>query len=131
MTPTTNRQVLLRRRPVGRPVADDFQIADVPIPTAKDGEVLRRTIYLSLDPYMRGRMNDAPSYATPVALGQVMVGRTVSQVVESKNPQFTPGAYVATNDGWQQYGVSDGKDLQRLKSELAPISTALGILGMP
>src|SRR5712691_11140503 len=116
MVPMTNRQVLLRRRPVGKPVAEDFEIVASPVPPVQDGEVLRRTIYLSLDPYMRGRMNEGPSYATPVALGQVMAGRTVSQVIESKNPQFRPGEYVATNDGWQQYGVSDGKDLQRLKS---------------
>jgi NADPH-dependent curcumin reductase CurA len=126
-----NRQVLLRRRPVGRPVADDFQIADVPVATVNDGDVLRRTIYLSLDPYMRGRMSDAPSYAAPVALGGVMVGRTVSQVIESKNAKFKPGEFVATNDGWQQFGVSGGNDLQRLNLELGPISTALGILGMP
>jgi NADPH-dependent curcumin reductase CurA len=80
---------------------------------------------------MRGRMSDALSYAPPVALGGVMVGRTVSQVTESKNAKFKPGEFVATNDGWQQYGVSDGKDLQRLNPALGPISTALGILGMP
>ena len=126
-----NRQVLLRRRPVGRPVADDFEIVDRPVPALADGDVLRRTIYLSLDPYMRGRMNDGPSYATPVALGQVMVGRTVAEVLESKHPSFTPGEFVAANDGWQSHGVSNGKDLQKLDPSRAPISTALGVLGMP
>ena len=126
-----NRQVLLRRRPTGRPVADDFEIVDAPVPPLADGDVLRRTIYLSLDPYMRGRMNDGPSYATPVALGHVMVGRTVAHVVESRHRSINPGDFVAANDGWQSYGVSNGKDLQKLDPARAPISTALGVLGMP
>jgi NADPH-dependent curcumin reductase CurA len=127
----TSRQILLRRRPVGIPVADDFEIVDAPLPPVSDGEVLRRTIYLSLDPYMRGRMSDAPSYAAPVGLGQVMVGRTVAQVIESKHPDFRPGDFLAANDGWQSHGVSDGKSVQKLDPNIAPISTALGLMGMP
>jgi NADPH-dependent curcumin reductase CurA len=127
----TNRQVLLRRRPVGKPVADDFEIVDTPIPPVNDGEVLRRTIYLSLDPYMRGRMNDEPSYATPVGLGEVMVGRTVGEVVESKHPDFRAGDFVGANDGWQSYAVSPGKAARKLDPSAAPISTSLGVLGMP
>jgi NADPH-dependent curcumin reductase CurA len=127
----TNRQVLLRRRPVGTPVVDDFDIVETPIQPLTDGDVLRRTIYLSLDPYMRGRMSDGPSYATPVALGEVMVGRTVAEVLESKHPHFTKGEFVAANDGWQTHGVSNGKGLQKLDAASAPISTALGVLGMP
>jgi NADPH-dependent curcumin reductase CurA len=126
-----NRQVLLRRRPAGLPVAEDFEIVEAPMPAVGDGDVLRRTIYLSLDPYMRGRMNDGPSYATPVALGRVMVGRTVSEVVESKHPGFRKGDFVAANDGWQSYGISNGETLQKLDPASAPISTALGVLGMP
>jgi NADPH-dependent curcumin reductase len=125
------RQVLLRRRPVGRPSPDDFEIVTVPLPSLADGDVLRRTIYLSLDPYMRGRMSDAPSYATPVALGQPMVGHTVSEVIESKNPGFTRGDIVAGYDGWREHGVSKGGDLRKLDPHAAPISTAIGVLGMP
>jgi NADPH-dependent curcumin reductase CurA len=101
------------------------------MPAPKDGEVLRRTIYLSLDPYMRGRMSDAPSYAANVALGDVMCGHTVSAVVESKNPAFQAGDLVAGYDGWQEYAVSSGKELRTLDPTRAPISTALGVLGMP
>src|SRR5687768_16055855 len=119
----TNRQILLRRRPSGTPVAGDFEIVDTPIPALSDGDVLRRTIYLSLDPYMRGRMNDGPSYAPPVALGQVMVGRTVAEVVESRHPQFEKGDFVSANDGWQAWGVSNGQTLQKLDPAAAPIST--------
>ncbi len=125
------RQILLRHRPVGRPAPDDFEIADAPIPLVSDGDVLRRTIYLSLDPYMRGRMSDAESYATPVALGEPMVGHTVSQVVESRNPTFAPGDIVAGYDGWRDYAMSKGTDLRRLNPAAAPISTAIGVLGMP
>src|SRR5262245_44104850 len=127
----TNRQVLLCRRPVGMPISDDFEIVDRPIPAVSDGEVLRRTIYLSLDPYMRGRMNDEPSYAAPVGLGEVMVGRTVGEVLESKHPDFKAGDFVGANDGWQSYGVSHGTALRKLDPAAAPISTSLGVLGMP
>jgi NADPH-dependent curcumin reductase CurA len=92
---------------------------------------VRRTIYLSLDPYMRRLMNDGPSYATPVALGQVMVGHTVSEVVESRNPDFARGDIVSGYDGWQQYGVSKGVDLRKVDPKVAPISTSIGVLGMP
>jgi NADPH-dependent curcumin reductase CurA len=127
----TNRQVLLRRRPVGMPVADDFEIVDAPIPPVTEGEVLRRTIYLSLDPYMRGRMNDGPSYAANVGLGQVMVGGTVGEVLESKHPDFKAGDFVRASDGWQSFAVSPGTSLLKLDPAAAPISTSLGVLGMP
>jgi hypothetical protein len=126
-----NRQVLLRRRPVGAPRPDDLQLVDTPIPAPGDGQILCRTIYLSLDPYMRGRMNEARSYASPVALGQVMVGGTVSQVVESKLPGFAPGDFVVGYDGWQAWAVSNGAGVRKLDPRQAPISTALGVLGMP
>jgi NADPH-dependent curcumin reductase CurA len=126
-----NRQIRLKSRPTGEPTLDNFEAADGPVPEPKDGEVLRRTIYLSLDPYMRGRMSDAASYATPVKLGDVMGAHTVSQVVESKNSAFKKGDFVTGYDGWQTYGVSSGKDLRTLDPKAAPISTAIGVLGMP
>jgi NADPH-dependent curcumin reductase CurA len=124
------RQVLLRRRPVGTPTVDDFEIVDRPTPPVGDGDVLRRTIYLSLDPYMRGRMSDEPSYAASVAIGQPMVGHTVSQVIESRNPAFVPGDFVAGYDGWRDTAVSKGTELRKLDPSV-PISTAIGVLGMP
>jgi len=130
-SPVTNRQILLRNRPTGTPTLADFETVDVPVAALPDNGVLRRTIYLSLDPYMRGRMSDADSYATPVSLGQRMVGGTVSEIVESKNPAFKAGDFVTGYDGWQTFGVSNGGDLRKLNPADAPISTALGVLGMP
>jgi NADPH-dependent curcumin reductase len=127
----TNRQIRLHRRPVGPPKADDFSIVDAPMPVAGDGEVLRRTIYLSLDPYMRGRMNEARSYAPSVALGEVMVGGTLSEVIESQHPAWQPGNLVVGMDGWQQYASSAPTALRAVDRSVAPISTALGVLGMP
>lgn len=127
----TNRQIILRSRPEGAPTDDNFEIVETPVLPAGDGGVLRKTIYLSLDPYMRGRMSDAPSYAASVAIGQTMVGHTVSQVIESKNPGFASGDLVIGYDGWQEYGLSKGNELRKLDPASAPISTALGVLGMP
>ncbi|MBI3493252.1 MAG: NADP-dependent oxidoreductase [Acidobacteria bacterium] len=129
--PATNRQMRLKSRPVGLPSTENFDLVDAPMPAADAGGVLRRTIYLSLDPYMRGRMSDAASYATPVALGDVMCGHTVSQVVESRRPGFRAGDFVTGYDGWQQYAVSNGNDLRVLDPKSAPISTAISVLGMP
>jgi NADPH-dependent curcumin reductase len=126
-----NRQIRLRSRPSGEPTAANFEAVDAPLPETKDGDVLRRTIYLSLDPYMRGRMSDAASYATPVNVGDVMVGHTVSEVTESRNPAFAAGDFVTGYDGWQTYGVSNGRELRKLDPKAAPISTAIGVLGMP
>jgi len=126
----TNRQIRLKTRPVGMPTPADFEAVALPRPAPADGEVLRRTIYLSLDPYMRGRMSDAKSYAKPVTVGDVMVGHTVSQVVESRHPEFREGDIVTGYDGWQEYAVSNGKDLRKLDRSV-PISTAIGVLGMP
>jgi len=131
MAAAVNRQVLLRRRPSGAPTPADFEITESPIPEAREGEILCRTIYLSLDPYMRGRMNEGRSYAASVELGQVMVGGTVSQVIESKSPAFAKGDFVVGYDGWQAYAVSKGAGVRKLDPAQAPISTALGVLGMP
>jgi NADPH-dependent curcumin reductase CurA len=126
-----NRQILLRSRPEGNPTPDNFEMVNVVVPSVTDGAVLRRTIYLSLDPYMRGRMSDAESYAASVALRQVMVGGTVSQVIESKYPAFAAGDFVVGYDGWQDFGLSSGRELRKLDPSIAPISTAVGTLGMP
>jgi hypothetical protein len=126
-----NRQIRLQRRPVGLPKPDDFELAKAPVPSPGDGQVLSRTIYLSLDPYMRGRMNEARSYAASVDLGQVMVGSTVSEVVESRYAGLAKGDLVVGYDGWQEYAVSPGASLRKLDPRAAPISTALGVLGMP
>ncbi len=131
LLPAVNRQILLRRRPVGAPAADDFSSVDSPVPAPREGEVLRRTIYLSLDPYMRGRMNETRSYAPPVALGEVMVGGTVSEVIESRHPAFAAGDLILGSDGWQQCAASTPRGLRKLDPRAAPISTALGVLGMP
>jgi hypothetical protein len=133
----TNLRVVLRRRPVGEATPEDFELLEAPVPAPGDGEVLCRTIYLSLDPYMRGRMNDAKSYAPPVELGQVMVGGTVGEVVESRAPGFAPGDVVVAATGWQTYGLARPArapspfGLRRLDPAGAPVSTALGVLGMP
>jgi NADPH-dependent curcumin reductase CurA len=126
-----NRQIRLKSRPAGTPGTANFEHFDGPMPAASHGEVLRRTIYLSLDPYMRGRMSDAPSYAPPVNVGEVMCGHTVSEVVESQHPVFHAGDIVTGYDGWQQFAVSNGKDLRKLDPKAVPISTAIGVLGMP
>ena len=126
-----NQQVRLRRRPVGSPTAADFSIVESPMPIIQDGEVLRRTLYLSLDPYMRGRMNEARSYAPSLALDDVMLGATVSEVIESRNPSHRPGDLVVGMDGWQQFACSPATGLRTIDRAVAPISTALGVLGMP
>ena len=137
MPATVNRRVLLKSRPVGEPKPTDFEIVDAPLPRPGDGELLVRTIWLSLDPYMRGRMNDVKSYATPVELGGVMTGGTVGEVVESHHPGFRPGDFVLGYGGWQTHHVVKGAAQPgpfgplKLDPGVAPISTALGVLGMP
>src|SRR5215470_7894201 len=126
-----NHQIRLKSRPSGMPTADNFAAADAPMPTVGDGDVLRRTLFLSLDPYMRGRMSDAPSYAAPVNLGDVMCGHTVSEVVESRHPAFQRGDIVAGYDGWQQFAAGPAKDLRKLALDGLSASTAIGVLGMP
>ena len=134
----TNRRVLLKSRPVGEPKPTDFEIADAPVPKPQDGEILVRTIWLSLDPYMRGRMNDVKSYAASVELGQPLVGGTVGEAVESRDAAFHPGDLVLTYGGWQAYHVAKSAASRvgpfgpiKLDPKAAPISTALGVLGMP
>nr|BBH86786.1 NADP-dependent oxidoreductase [Thermosporothrix sp. COM3] len=127
-----NRQIVLASRPQGWVQESNFRLVETDVPALKDGEVLVKNIYLSLDPYMRGRMNATKSYASSVEIGQVMVGGTVGKVEASKNPQFREGDAVLGYFGWQEYGISDGKGLQKLpESKDIPLSAYLGVLGMP
>lgn len=126
-----NRQVILGSRPVGFPKVSDFQLVYSPVPSPASGDVLVRSVYLSLDPYMRGRMSDTPSYAPSIAIGEVMAGGAVGFVSESHDPEFRAGDPVVGMLGWQEYGVAPGHDLRKVDPGLAPITTALGVLGMP
>jgi NADPH-dependent curcumin reductase CurA len=126
-----NRRIVLASRPEGEPTPENFRLETVPVPTIGPGQVLLRTHWLSLDPYMRGRMSAAKSYAKPVEIGDVMEAGTVSEIVASENPGFSVGDIVLSHSGWQVYAISDGKGMRKLDSEAAPVTTALGILGMP
>src|ERR1700758_843971 len=125
------KRIVLASRPVGEPRPSDFRIEETAIPTPGEGQVLLRTIWLSLDPYMRGRMSDGPSYATPVPIGGVMEAGTVNEVIASNNPNFAKGDIVLARAGWQTHALSDGKGLSKIDPKLAPISTAVGVPGMP
>ena len=131
MVATTNHQIRLAAHPVGFPSTNDFDAAEEPIPVPGEGQMLCRTIYLSLDPYMRHRMSDARSYAPPVPLGEVMIGGIVGEVVVSHNAHWRVGDIVEGRLGWQQYAISDGTGMAKVDPSIAPISTALGVLGMP
>ena len=126
-----NLQVLLARRPVGAVQASDFRLQESEIPKLGDGEFLMRNHYLSLDPYMRGRMSDAKSYAKPVDVGGLMTGETVGEVLESRHPGFKKGDYVAVRCGWQQYSVSNGEGARKIEDTRIPLSAYLGVVGMP
>lgn len=128
---TTNQQILLAARPAGFPKLTDFRLVETPIPEPAEGEFLVGISYLSVDPYMRGRMNAARSYADPQKLDEVMGGGAVGQVLASRHPNFKDGEYVMGMFGWQQYAVSDGAGVMKVDPRLAPISTSLGVLGMP
>jgi NADPH-dependent curcumin reductase CurA len=129
--PEMNRQVLLKRRPNGMPVPEDFAIADSPLPEPGEGQVLLRGIYLSLDPYMRGRISGQRSYAKPTEIGEVIEGRVVGRVARSRHTSFREGDYAFGGYGWQTHSAVDGGTLTKLDPAAAPISTSLGILGMP
>jgi NADPH-dependent curcumin reductase len=126
-----NLQVLLASRPVGRPSPDNFEFVQTPIPNPSEGQVLLKIRYLSLDPYMRGRMSAAKSYAASIEIGQVMEGGTVAEVLESRHPDYAAGDMVLSYSGWQAHALSDGSDLRKLDPQQAPVTTALGVLGMP
>lgn len=131
MTADRNRQILLASRPTGEPTADNFTLVESGVPEPGPGQMLLRTIYLSLDRYMRGRMNDGDSYAKPVEVGAVMEGGAACEVVTSKVAAFKAGDLVVARSGWQEYALSDGGGVQKIDPALGPISLSLGVLGMP
>jgi NADPH-dependent curcumin reductase len=126
-----NRKVLLASRPQGAMIEQNFRIVDAPMPQPADGEVLVRNEWLSLDPYMRGRMSDAKSYVPPAQLDEVMVGQTVGEVVDSRNPRVSVGDKVLTQLGWQSHGIANGADVTKVDARHVPASYYLGVLGMP
>ncbi len=126
-----NQRLVLASRPVGEPQESDFRMEHGPVPTPGPGQALVRTVWLSLDPYMRGRMSDAPSYVPPVPVGGVMTGGTVGEVVESQAEGLKPGDLVTGFNGWQAYAAVDAAGLRRIEPGPLPASTALGVLGMP
>jgi NADPH-dependent curcumin reductase CurA len=126
-----NQRVVLASRPDGAPTPENFRLEREALPDLEEGQVQLRTLYLSLDPYMRGRMSDAPSYADPVQIDGVMEGGAVSVVEQSKNALFQPGDRVVGQTGWQTHSISDGKLLQRVPKGLPSDSMAVGVLGMP
>lgn len=126
-----NLQIVLASRPTGWVEEANFRLQEAPVPEPGDGQVLVRNRWLSLDPYMRGRMSDAKSYAKPVEIGEVMVGGTAGEVVASRHPGFAPGDAVTGSLGWQRYGVADGRALQKVDTREIPLSAYLGPVGMP
>jgi hypothetical protein len=126
-----NLQVVLASRPQGPVTEKNFRLVESAIASPGPGEVLVRNLYLSLDPYMRMRMNDGKSYAPPVQLGEVMVGGTIGEVIESKDPRFKKGEIVGGRSGWQLYASADAGTLRKVDTRGAPLSTALGVVGMP
>ncbi len=131
MTESKQISLVLKRRPGGMPGADDFAAVEAPVPVPGQGEVLTRTLYLSIDPYMRGRLWDRASYAAPVQLGEVMTGESIGEVVASAAPGFAPGDMVVGSRGWQTHSLTSAKALVKLDPHGPPLSTYLGVLGMP
>lgn len=127
----TGQQVVLAARPKGAPLPNDFRLEEIEIPQPGDGEILLATRYLSLDPYMRGRMDERKSYSAPTPVGGVMEGDVVAEVVESRHRDYKVGEYVVARLGWRTHALSDGTGLAKLDGRFSPISTALGVLGMP
>ena len=126
-----NQRIVLASRPQGAPTPENFRLEREALPDLQDGQVQLRTLYLSLDPYMRGRMSDAPSYAAPVEIDAVMEGGAVSVVEQSRNPAFKEGDLVVGQTGWQTHSISDGKNLLACPEDLPSPSMAVGVLGMP
>ena len=129
--PETARRIVLASRPVGEPKPSHFRLEEFPVPQPGPGQMLLRTKWLSLDPYMRGRMSDAPSYAKPVGIDEVIEAGTVSEVAASNNDRYQTGDIVLSRAGWQTHVLSDGSGLRKLDPAVAPVQTALGVLGMP
>jgi NADPH-dependent curcumin reductase CurA len=131
MVSVKNRRILLVNRPAGEPQESDFSLVEGPVPEPGTGQFLARTIYLSLDPYMRGRMRTGASYTQPAELNQVMVGGTVSQVIRSNHPGFAKDDFVLGFNGWQEYALSGGQSVRKIDPGMGPLSNFLGVLGMP
>lgn len=131
VTETSKWQVVLASRPTGEPKPTDFRLEVVPLPPCPPGALLLRGLYLSLDPYMRGRMDDRKSYARPASIGEVMPGEAVCEVIESDHPQYAVGDIVLARTGWTTHATSDGAGLRKVNPALGPVTTALGVLGMP
>jgi NADPH-dependent curcumin reductase len=131
MSETTLKQIVLASRPKGPPTAENFRLETVPMPALPAGGLLLKVLYLSLDPYMRGRMDDAKSYAKPVGIGEVMNGESVCEVIASDRPDYAPGDIVLAHTGWRTYATWSGPALRKLDPKQAPITTGLGVLGMP
>lgn len=131
MTATETHRIALARRPEGEPTDADFLVEDADLPEPRDGQVLLAVRYLSLDPYMRGRMNDAPSYAAPTRIGQTMPGATVAEVIGSRDERFAEGDLVLSYSGWQSHAVADAEHVRRLPDGDLPLPAYLGVLGMP
>src|SRR5256714_8310847 len=129
--PEIARRVALASRPVGEPKPSDFRLEQFAMPQPGPGQLLLKTKWLSLDPYMRGRMSDAPSYAKPVGIDEVMEGGTVNEVIASNNDSYKPGDIVLAHTGWQTHALSNGAGLRKRDPNVAPISTSPGVLGMP
>jgi NADPH-dependent curcumin reductase CurA len=126
-----NRQIFFVKRPVGMPDESCFELVVSSVPQTADGQILLRTKYLSVDPYMRSRMNDRRSYVAPFQLNEVLSGGIVGEVIESRSENFVKGNFVVGNLGWQDYSIAGEKEVRKINSEIAPVSTALGVLGMP
>src|SRR6266480_4955975 len=131
MAPMENKQILLASRPAGIPTMETFKIVDAEMPQPKDGEVLLRTLYLSVDPYMRARMTERKSYVAPFAVNEVITGAGVGEVVESRSAEFKPGDIVTGMLPWQLFSLAKETKVQKINPQLAPVTTALGVLGMP
>jgi NADPH-dependent curcumin reductase CurA len=125
-----NREIRLAARPVGFPKDSDFELAQTPIPEPAEGEILVRNVYMSVDPYMRGRMNETKSYVPSFQVGKPLQGGAVGQVLESRHDAVSPGDWVNTMMGWREYYVADGSSVMKIDAELAPVSKALGVLGL-
>ncbi|MGB0384931.1 MAG: NADP-dependent oxidoreductase [Ardenticatenaceae bacterium] len=131
MSSTISREIRLKSRPTGMPTADNFELATVTLPAAGAGQVLVKNLYMSVDPYMRGRMVDRRSYVPPFQIGEALTGGCVGEVVESQHPDYEVGEFVAGFLGWREYYLSDGQGLNKVSPALAPLSAYLGTAGMP
>ena len=131
MTGIEAQRIVLAARPTGDPKPSDFRLETFPVPRCPSGGLLLNGLYLSLDPYMRGRMDDRESYSRPMEIGEVMAGETVSEVLESDYPGYVVGDIVLARTGWTTHATSDGAGLRKLDASLAPVTTSLGVLGMP